>query len=265
MVLLFFFNIYKEKMAFLLTVDCLNDIIEYLDEDKISLRSCLLVSRLWCTVTVRILWRNVWNIQYYHVPLSIISTIIACLPNESKNLLSINGISIPTPTTNLPPFDYISFIKVLCFRQIERIVEDALINQKINTSNNKYLVLKELLKAFMNQIPSLKVLHYNHNYSVTIRNIPFVSFPKAKDCLIDLLEFKSDLCIYPKHIYQLSQISHNIQTLSINLHSDVSNGIKDLIFSQNSLKSLGLVYKNKYVKDIIPVLSKHHNTLTKLH
>ncbi len=83
--------------------------------------------------------------------------------------------------------------------------------------------------------------------------------------MIDLLEFKSDLFIYLEHIYQLSQICHNIQTLSINLHSDVSNGIKDLIFSQNSLKSLGLVYKNKYVKDIIPVLSKHHNTLTKLH
>jgi len=260
-------------MAFQLPADCLKEIIEFLEKDKNSLRSCLLVNRLWCTVAVRILWRNVWNIQYSihynpyrkHVPLLIISTIIACLPNESKNLLSINGIFIPTPTTNLPLFDYISFIKVLCFRQIERIVEDALINQKINTSNNKYLVLKELLKAFMNQIPSLKVLNYNVNYSVTIRNIPFVSFPKAKDCLIDLLEFKSDLFIYPEHIYQLSQICHNIQTLSINLHSDVSNGIKDLIFSQNSLKSLGLVYKNKYVKDIIPVLSKHHNTLTKLH
>ncbi len=264
-------------MAFQLTVDCLNDIIECLDEDKISLRSCLLVNRLWYTVAVRILWRNVWNIQYFenpnqnHVPLSIISTIIACLPNESKNLLSINGISIPTLTTNLPSFDYISFIKVLCFRQIECIVKDTLINQKINTSNNRYLILQELLKAFMNQIPSLKILHYNHNLSylttsTTIQNIPFVSFPKAKDCLIDLLEFKCDSSIYPKHIYQLSQICHNIQTLSIKLRSNVSNGLKDLIFSQNSLNSLGLtIYNNKYVKDIIPVLSKHYNTLTKLH
>ncbi len=228
-------------MAFQLTVDCLNDIIECLDEDKISLRSCLLVNRLWYTVAVRILWRNVWNIQYFenpnqnHVPLSIISTIIACLPNESKNLLSINGISIPTLTTNLPSFDYISFIKVLCFRQIECIVKDTLINQKINTSNNRYLILQELLKAFMNQIPSLKILHYNHNLSylttsTTIQNIPFVSFSKAKDCLIDLLEFKCDSSIYPKHIYQLSQICHNIQTLSIKLHSNVSNGLKDLIF-----------------------------------
>src|SRR6266498_3915570 len=211
-------------MAFQLTADCLNDIIEYLDKDKISLRSCLLVNRLWCRIAVEVLWRNVWNIQYYsnpkrrHAPLSILSTLIACLPNESKNLLSINGISIPTPTTNLSPFDYISFIKVLCFRQIECIVEDALINQKINTSNNRYLVLQELLKAFMNQIPSLKILNYDLNYSVMIQNIPFVSFPKAEECLKNLLEFRHDSNTNPdnpEHIYQLSQICHNTQTLSI--------------------------------------------------
>ena len=35
-------------MAFQLPADRLNDIIiEYLEEDKISLRSCLLVNRLW--------------------------------------------------------------------------------------------------------------------------------------------------------------------------------------------------------------------------
>src|SRR6266545_7191232 len=136
-------------MAFQLPADCLNEIIEYLEEDRISLSSCLLVNRLWCTVAVRILWRNVWSIQYHsnpkqrHAPLSILSTLIACLPNESKNFLNIHEISIPTPTSNLPSFDYISFIKVLLFRRMERIVELALISQKINISNNKYLVLKE--------------------------------------------------------------------------------------------------------------------------
>ncbi len=39
--------------------DCLNEIIEYLKEDKISLRTCLLVNRLWCTVAVKILWKNI--------------------------------------------------------------------------------------------------------------------------------------------------------------------------------------------------------------
>ena len=49
-------------MTFQLPIDCLNEIIEYLEKDEISLGSCLLVDRLWCKVAVRILWRNVWNI-----------------------------------------------------------------------------------------------------------------------------------------------------------------------------------------------------------
>ena len=44
--------------------DCLNDIFEYLEKDKFSLQSCLLVNRLWCEVAVRILWNNPWNFKY---------------------------------------------------------------------------------------------------------------------------------------------------------------------------------------------------------
>src|SRR3990170_3837368 len=120
------------KMAFQLPIDCLNEIIEYLDEDKFSLRSCLLVDRFWCRVAVRILWRNVWNIQYkshrVYVPLSILSTLIACLPNESKSLLYESEISIPKPTPKLPLFNYISFIKTLLLCKIDQIGEDTLIN-----------------------------------------------------------------------------------------------------------------------------------------
>src|SRR5436190_4385200 len=94
-----------------LPADCLNEIFEYLEEDKITLHSCLLVNRLWCQVAVRILWMNVWDFQYnnshqMHVQIAILSTLIACLPNESKNLLNTNGIFIPAPTTKPPLFNY---------------------------------------------------------------------------------------------------------------------------------------------------------------
>src|SRR3954451_22304977 len=62
--------------------DCLNEIFEYLEKDKVTLRSYLLVNRLWCEASVRILWRNIRNY----------STLIACLPNESKEILYKNGI-----------------------------------------------------------------------------------------------------------------------------------------------------------------------------
>src|SRR5687768_13534530 len=110
-------------MACQLPTDCLNEIFEYLEEDRISLHSCLLVSRLWCEVAVKILWGNLWNPQYnvfypykmhfVTLPPAILNTLIACLPNESKDLLHINGIFILTSPSKPPTFNYISFIKVL--------------------------------------------------------------------------------------------------------------------------------------------------------
>ena len=44
-----------------LPADCLNEIFECLEEDKSTLHSCLLVNRLWCEVSVRILWKSVLN------------------------------------------------------------------------------------------------------------------------------------------------------------------------------------------------------------
>ena len=60
-----------------LNADCLNEIFEYFDKDKITLHSCLLVNRLWCKIIIRILWTSVWNYD----------TLIACLPDESKEIL----------------------------------------------------------------------------------------------------------------------------------------------------------------------------------
>ena len=115
-----------------LPTDCLNGIFECLEEDKISLRSCLLVNRLWCMAAVRILWKNLWTSQYhpYHscreylpLPPAILGTLIACLPNESKDLLHVNGIFIPIPTSKSPMFDYISFIKILSIQTINQTLQ----------------------------------------------------------------------------------------------------------------------------------------------
>jgi len=74
-------------MAHELSIECLNEIFECLEEDKFSLHSCLLDNRLWCEVAVKILWKNIWNFQ----PLSstILGTLIACLPNKSKKTFYI--------------------------------------------------------------------------------------------------------------------------------------------------------------------------------
>src|SRR5437868_12340904 len=104
----FHFFLSYSKMS-QLSVDCLNEVFEHLEENKTTLHSCLLVNRLWCEIVVRILWRSILNIR----------TIIACLPNESKEILHKNGIIIPVPTSNSPIFNYTSFCKVLKVAQVQ--------------------------------------------------------------------------------------------------------------------------------------------------
>ena len=96
-----------------LPVDCLNEIFEYLENENETLRSCLLVNRLWCEVAVRILWRNVLSYRP-----SNFRTLIACLPNESKEILHKNGITILAPTSKPPMFNYASFCKVLLIGRV---------------------------------------------------------------------------------------------------------------------------------------------------
>src|SRR5437763_17064754 len=117
---------------------------------------------------------NIWNFQYSyypgnsyyyhyynsyrtHVPLAILSTLIACLPNESKDLLNTNGIFIPAPTSKPPLFNYASFCKVLPIRTINYMVGNVLKNKIFISSQ---IVSQELLKMFMKQITSLKSLDY---------------------------------------------------------------------------------------------------------
>jgi hypothetical protein len=242
-----------------LPADCLNEIFEFLEEDRYSLHSCLLVNRLWCQMSVRILWRNIWNfkILYQRLPLnvasSILSTLIACLPNESKELLHKNEVYIQTPTSNSPLFNYATYCKVLSINIINGIVSNVLKNE---TSSKRLLITKEIIKMFINQISSLRRLNYYSSIDFS-----FTYFPGARD----LSEFCccSDLPTYFFH--QLSQICHNLQSISISFCNDVSNELKELISIQKNLKNLTLSdFDGNTWKNIIPVLTKHSHTLTKL-
>src|SRR6266542_1072884 len=99
-------------MSCQLPADCLNEIFEHL-EDKVTLHSCLLVNLLWCEVSVRILWKSIWNYN----------TLIACLPSESKEILLKNEIIISTPILKPPLFNYVTFIKCLSIVEIDMEIE----------------------------------------------------------------------------------------------------------------------------------------------
>ncbi|RIA92331.1 hypothetical protein C1645_845925 [Glomus cerebriforme] len=110
---------------------------------------------------------------------------------------------------------------------------------------------------FMNQIPSLRSLKYTKYISC---------FSGASKCLKDLSELHCCSSIPSEFFCQLSQIScHNLRSLSIDFDCEASNGLKELIHLQNNLKDLNLLALISNWIGIIPALTKHSNTLTKLH
>src|SRR6266498_343348 len=101
--------------------------------DYVTLRSCALVNRKWCTIATPMLWKEpLTNLQLresthdrIHMP---IATYVTCLSDEAKIILSKCGIVI-TPTTpkKRATFDYASFLQhldnVIIFQAAERWIE----------------------------------------------------------------------------------------------------------------------------------------------
>ena len=236
-----------------LPADCLNDIFEYL-EDKVGLRSCLLVNRFWCKVSVRILWRN---IQSYN-------TLISCLPNESKELLYENDIIISTQPLL---FDYVTFIKAI---SIKKICEKIYFLQN-NDENKSTLVTQELFKMLMNKI-SLKELDFyiisfvtRLQSLVTFSTLPFTTYPKATECLRNLSKLDCSTDIDSEFFCQMSQICYNLQSLHITIFS-ISDGLADFISSQRNLKDLCITnYSNDDFAKIILSMTNLSNDLIKLY
>ncbi|EXX71940.1 hypothetical protein RirG_073970 [Rhizophagus irregularis DAOM 197198w] len=233
-------------------IDCLNDIIEYLEDDSNTLYSCLLVSRNWCKISVRIYWRYIRNL----------STLIACLPNDSKEILYNNGISISTSKT--PVFNYASFCKYLEVCKVIKDIEHFLRIQDISVQNLNditTIVLQEIFKLLMCQISSLRELRYT---LTNLTSITFTSYPGARECLKNLSTLSCCSNIQPEFFYHLSRICQTtIHTLSIILDELISNGLGDLISSLQNLRHLK-VYQYKYgvdLTDINTLISKFPNSL----
>jgi hypothetical protein len=241
--------------------DCLNEIFEYLENDNISLHSCLLVNRLWCEVSVRILWRNIWNYNNRTY-----NTLISCLPNESKEILFKNEIIISTPTSKSPSFNYASFCKILSITRVHYKIEHILKNQRYS-QNQINLVTQEIFKLFAKHISSLKQLDLSPSSFWQTR---FISYPGANNCLENLSKLYCRSSIDSKFFCQLSQICHNVSLLDILVDSYISSGLAELISVQKNLKYFVITLSCYDLTDyeltnIIPSLMiKLPNTLIKL-
>ncbi len=230
-------------MASQLPADCLNEIFEHLD-DKVDLRSCSLVNRLWCTVSVRILWIDIRNYN----------TLFDCLPKESKEILYKNGI-FPAYTSKPPLFNYATFIKRISVDQINREIHD------IGLDNDKCILLaQELFKMLMKQT-SLKNLYLDFYYNMF--NINFTTYLGATDSLRDLSELICLSNISSKFFYQLSQICHSLKTLRVTIKNGITSELMELISVQRNLMNLWIL--NFDGKDLTGIMDQVSDNLIRFH
>ncbi len=138
-----------------------------------DLYSCLLVNRLWCEVSVPILWID---IQSYNI-------LIACLPNESKEILHKNGIVLSTFTSKPPLFNYVTFIK---FLSINEVCEEIALQKDLNRIYLHVSYRWKSLKCLWIKLLLKELSFYSKN---PLQKLPLTTYSGLIDCLRNLSEF----------------------------------------------------------------------------
>ncbi|PKK66830.1 hypothetical protein RhiirC2_784296 [Rhizophagus irregularis] len=212
-----------------LNKDILFLISQELQDDSISLFSCLMVNRLWCETVIPILWRNPWcyDIDYYNKNY-LFKIIVSYLSDDIKEFLTRQGIQLLTVSRQLLMFDYLS----LC-RSIDAHTINIIASIGSSLAYNNFILQQEFYNLFMKKFPELKYLNMS-----TIKHQIFY-FPEAKLRFESLCELKCDTSIDSSYFYGLARLCQYIQRLiidNVDESSDNHDGIAKLIIVQKNLK-----------------------------
>src|SRR6266496_58802 len=156
--------------------ELINEIIQYFRNDFSTLHSCILVNRLWCRLTIPILWENPFSIipiipcggKNYKI--RFIEIYLHNLNDEEKIKLNEYGINLSFLSNTL--FNYPNFIKHLKINEfiyaVEEWIKATVKIEVIQNSDSVRFIYKSLLKIFTENEANLYTLeinnHYNHSY-----------------------------------------------------------------------------------------------------
>ncbi|GBC08391.1 hypothetical protein RclHR1_08080005 [Rhizophagus clarus] len=238
--------------------DCLRIVIFKLQDDPDSLYSCILVNRLWCRITVPILWKNPLafnNISHdkFYV------TIINMLSSSSKKLLFINKIVLPSPTTSRRPlFNYLSFLSQILPDLINGIIV-MLIKDEI-MDFQKRLLEREIYGLLINNCKNIIGFHWQ-------TTLPLFEFSGSFTCFSNLNFLTIDLrFINSVSLSGMAQICQNIEDLNLWYCDGDISGLPKLIDAQRNLNSLFIYFKDvqKQCTQLSSAIKRKAAKLTKL-
>ncbi|GBB83132.1 hypothetical protein RclHR1_00010014 [Rhizophagus clarus] len=181
-------------------------ILQELQDDKVSLYSCLTVNKTWSEIVIPIIWKNPWKYLGKGNENLLLNTIIKHLPDESKDNLSKY---FKMSSYQKPLFNYISYCKHLNLDEIDRLLffKSSIIN------------IDEIFKLFINENMKFTHLYIPQKCNHSLHHI------SGADKCFSKLEFLS---------------------CNTNINDDVLSGLVEICKSIKALDLFVEPYQNNY-------------------
>ncbi|CAG8507383.1 5176_t:CDS:2 [Cetraspora pellucida] len=244
-----------------------------------NLYNCLLVNKNLCEIVIPILWETPFEYLYdkllpdWRKVSALIQVYISCLSNETKSILERSGINkklsiIPPPTLN-----YVSFLKSLDYRLIFDSVVVWLNNSDKTaqrSTNQHYLIVKELFKLFFNHIKYLEsfVCKFRPNlinHKLFPNYITLSNLPGAQKHFSYLNRFVIRDIIPTEWCNDIIQKAQKIQEIEVDLSECYEDDemIAELIINQPNLSKITISSRQKLpcISDALKHKVKSLNTI----
>ncbi|CAB5179199.1 hypothetical protein RhiirA1_448409 [Rhizophagus irregularis] len=235
-----------------------SDILEYLRDDIPTLRSCILVNRLWCHTAIPLLWKDPFSMKYPK-NFRFIDIYLQRLNEQDKAKLSEYGVNKNLFLSN-SLFNYSMFIKnlntqTICFS----IVNWIKINKVITCSAGFIFLL--LIKIFVENEAKLRTFELEIAY--TFLNVNSENFNSAFDLILHNPKFINNIRNLKLHFneeiinYKFLRCFHSNCKLISSLHFKFSEyesfnhdyvtiekQLLQIINSQRDLEKIFFAYNN---------------------
>jgi hypothetical protein len=272
--------VYRPKNPRQLPVDCLIEILEYLEDDISTLHSCILVNRLWCFLAIRILWRRPFEHVYPDKFGSLtIRTYISCLSDEEKQILLNNDVEIPN--LKQPFLDYPRYLQHFDCDNFISSVHAWLDDVMIDIPDEEVIQLTARLIGSMICRRSLgfKDLRYLRKAPDNLILVEVLSYTGAVEAFSKLQRFEFRSSHYADENFTrawlnlfstISRSTRNLQHVTIYLnkknretYQELDHSIIDLLRSQRNLQSISLnsFWRTINSRLIYDAISHHSSSL----
>ncbi|CAB5205854.1 unnamed protein product [Rhizophagus irregularis] len=246
-------------------------IIKALEDDYNTLFNCLLMNKLWCDLTIPILWRNCINRNLksgpYEKNISLVKILLTFLSEESKNILIKNEINLSFIQTQKPLFNYISYCKTIVTFDVTEVIKDY-----FDPPLSRFQA-KILEEVFYDMIfnKCFKLYRLNISHKLCYKKYDILNFIRLKGNLSNIVELICVQHIDERFFHILAEICVNIRKLELKDSNKNNNqGLIKLIEAQNKLEYFtyngneGRNWDN-FCEEIGQALIKHKNTLKHIH